>query len=413
MNLPRQFHLILYILSLVVLFPVSLEAVSLDAGLLAIANDFEREIDDIADGKIVSIAVCSFLDGTTRKPTALSEAAEEAMLKILFDKHLGKKKTVILNWKRNGPLEKAPGSDSDPVQYRFGRWEKDVFRSNRIGFVITGTTTMTDGLTTISAELIGMERGIVLKRSSETLHSSGDVALSYKKYPKPVESISPEKILEETAPKGTLFVETDPDNADVDVITGGGDRFYQGISLEPGTHRIRISAVGYENQTKMVLIDPGMASKISVQLEPVDEPKKDVPTILIGENFRYEGEAVNGKKDGQGTIVLANGDRYTGQWKDDIKHGRGVYFFASGDKYDGEWENGKFHGTGTYTFANGSRYVGQWRYDQKHGEGIYHHKSGDRWEGSYVNNKRHGKGIFFGVTGEPLEEYWENGRLIR
>jgi hypothetical protein len=236
---------------------------------------------------------------------------------------------------------------------------------------------------------------------------------------KPVERRAPEKIPEDVASKGTLFVETDPVSAEVTMVTGDGDIFYQGILLEPGTHRIRISAMDYKDETKMVLIGAGKVSRIRVQLVsvapavPVDEPKRELPKILTGENFRYEGDAVDGRKHGEGTVVLANGDRYTGQWVDDEKHGRGTYSFANGDQYTGEWDNGRFHGTGTYAFKNGGRYTGPWRYDQKHGQGVYYHSNGDRWEGSYINNKRHGKGTFFEADGEAVEEYWENDKLIR
>ena len=42
----------------------------------------------------------------------------------------------------------------------------------------------------------------------------------------------------------------------------------------------------------------------------------------------------------------SNGDVYEGQFVDGLKEGFGVYIWASGSKYEGNWKAGKKHGQG-------------------------------------------------------------------
>jgi len=51
----------------------------------------------------------------------------------------------------------------------------------------------------------------------------------------------------------------------------------------------------------------------------------------------YEGEILNGKKNGYGTQVMENGDKYEGQWSKDLKHGFGVLTLQTGDVYTGHF----------------------------------------------------------------------------
>ena len=46
----------------------------------------------------------------------------------------------------------------------------------------------------------------------------------------------------------------------------------------------------------------------------------------------YEGQWMNGKKDGRGILIWANSAwRYEGMFKNDMKHGIGILIFANGD----------------------------------------------------------------------------------
>ena len=47
--------------------------------------------------------------------------------------------------------------------------------------------------------------------------------------------------------------------------------------------------------------------------------------------------------------------------------GKGKKTYADGESYDGDWIEGKKEGLGTYRWADGSIYVGELKNDKKHG----------------------------------------------
>jgi len=65
------------------------------------------------------------------------------------------------------------------------------------------------------------------------------------------------------------------------------------------------------------------------------------------EKHVYQGQFLNGKKNGTGIIKLISGNIYDGQWIEGVKDGRGVYFDAASKViYSGEWRDGKKDGQG-------------------------------------------------------------------
>jgi hypothetical protein len=58
--------------------------------------------------------------------------------------------------------------------------------------------------------------------------------------------------------------------------------------------------------------------------------------------------------------VWANGQRYEGQWVDGRKEGFGRYFWPNGDLFEGQFLNGIYHGEGTLTYVSGRKVVGEW-----------------------------------------------------
>ena len=58
------------------------------------------------------------------------------------------------------------------------------------------------------------------------------------------------------------------------------------------------------------------------------------------------------------TVNYANGDKYEGDFVNGHKEGEGVYTFESGDVYEGAFEAGSFHGKGKYTTQFGDVYEG-------------------------------------------------------
>ncbi|MGM0651857.1 MAG: DUF4282 domain-containing protein [Bacillota bacterium] len=75
---------------------------------------------------------------------------------------------------------------------------------------------------------------------------------------------------------------------------------------------------------------------------------------------RYEGEMIDGKREGEGTWVRPDGSKYTGQWKNDKPDGIGTFIWPDGRKFKGYWKSGKRHGKGIEILPDGKRIEGEW-----------------------------------------------------
>ena len=71
----------------------------------------------------------------------------------------------------------------------------------------------------------------------------------------------------------------------------------------------------------------------------------------------------------KGATEIKDGSVYEGEWVNGKRDGQGVLIQIDGTRYEGMFENNQFHGVGCQTFANGDRYTGEWFYDKKHGKG--------------------------------------------
>ncbi|CAF3703444.1 unnamed protein product [Rotaria socialis] len=125
----------------------------------------------------------------------------------------------------------------------------------------------------------------------------------------------------------------------------------------------------------------------------------------------YEGQTMNGKKQGEGTYKWANGGEYTGEWNEDNFHGQGSRIWASGDTYIGRWADGKKQGHGTYTWQNGSHYEGDWKDDKRMGRGVWKSKDGYQYNGEFLDGERHGKGTYTWSDGSTYTGHWKNGNM--
>jgi len=107
----------------------------------------------------------------------------------------------------------------------------------------------------------------------------------------------------------------------------------------------------------------------------------------------YDGEFMNGKRNGQGTFSFEDGAVYRGQWKDDNFHGQGAFYSANGDEFRGEYRNGKTV-YGKYTWADGDVYEGEFKGGRPGGKGTFIFISGvkDKYVGEVKEGEMHGKG---------------------
>ena len=131
-------------------------------------------------------------------------------------------------------------------------------------------------------------------------------------------------------------------------------------------------------------------------------------TQLDGEIFI--GEWKEGKIYGNGIRYHSNGDRYVGNYVNNIRCGKGHYIFANGDSYEGKWINGKANGQGKFVFKNGNIYEGEFKDNIISGKGCFTMKNGDIYSGIFVNGLINGKGTYINKKGEKYDGYFKNGK---
>ena len=115
----------------------------------------------------------------------------------------------------------------------------------------------------------------------------------------------------------------------------------------------------------------------------------------------YEGDFVNNLREGYGKNIFKDGDYYIGYYLKDKRHGKGKQFYKNGTLLsDIDFFNDKFEGYGRYNYEDGEYYIGQWHNCLKHGKGKIYYKNGNiKFDGNFINDKKEGYG----------EYYWEDG----
>ena len=127
---------------------------------------------------------------------------------------------------------------------------------------------------------------------------------------------------------------------------------------------------------------------------------------------KYEGQTINGKKEGKGIYIYQNGCKYEGYFKNDKKEGNGIFYYANGDRYKGNFHEGNFHGNGVFYFNNGDRYEGEFNKNKYSGKGKYFYHNGDRFEGQWLNDKKHGQGIYIYLNGDKITGNYLDGKPL-
>ena len=94
----------------------------------------------------------------------------------------------------------------------------------------------------------------------------------------------------------------------------------------------------------------------------------------------YEGNLVNGKRDGTGKLISFDRKRviYEGEWSHDKPHGFGKKLFSNGDQHHGHYRDGIREGWGTYLYSNGDKYQGTWKSGHMHGHGEFIWRNGNQ-----------------------------------
>lgn len=165
---------------------------------------------------------------------------------------------------------------------------------------------------------------------------------------------------------------------------------------------------------------------------------------------RYEGEFREGEFHGQGVYTWPDGTRIEGRWfyggqyigrvnESGLPHGHGVMSWWGDDyRYEGEWVDGRRDGHGVMTWPawqSGIKlYEGEWgggrrdgyewdiEYTFKgvgglpHGHGVMTWSSAfglERYVGEFREGRRHGQGVFMGTDGDRYEGEWIAGEIQR
>ncbi|HSD39399.1 MAG TPA: hypothetical protein VLC92_17965 [Rhodocyclaceae bacterium] len=125
----------------------------------------------------------------------------------------------------------------------------------------------------------------------------------------------------------------------------------------------------------------------------------------------FDGNMVNGKREGKGLFKWANGQSYEGNWRDDMADGEGKFVWANGQIYQGTWVADKPEGRGSIHFANGDQYDGQISNGLPHGKGAKTYASSqDRYEGDFVQGEAHGEGSYRWKSGDLYVGSWQKGK---
>ena len=129
------------------------------------------------------------------------------------------------------------------------------------------------------------------------------------------------------------------------------------------------------------------------------------------DTIKYEGDFVNGKKEGNGKYIYESGSYYIGQFLNDLKHGKGKEYYKNGTiRYEGDFVNDKAEGNGKYIYDDGEYYIGQWLNGLKHGKGKKYYKNGNiKYEGNFVNDKYEGNGKYIWEDGSYYIGQFLNG----
>ncbi|XP_078612753.1 radial spoke head 10 homolog B-like isoform X2 [Branchiostoma floridae x Branchiostoma japonicum] len=137
----------------------------------------------------------------------------------------------------------------------------------------------------------------------------------------------------------------------------------------------------------------------------------------------YEGDWVQGIKQGWGRRVYKSGNVFEGQWMNNQRHGQGTMIWHSlNQRYEGTWENGVIHGFGTHTWflkrVPGSQYpmrneyTGEFVNGVRHGRGKFLFAGGAVYDGEWEDNKKYGWGVFTFKNGRIFEGQFENDHML-
>jgi hypothetical protein len=128
---------------------------------------------------------------------------------------------------------------------------------------------------------------------------------------------------------------------------------------------------------------------------------------------KYDGEVVNGVREGYGTYFYHNGDKYEGMWINNKKHGMGTLYYKDGNLYIGQWKNSEKEGIGSIYLKNGEKYYGEFKTGKRNGKGVLISPDHNKFTGYFKENRKNGVGIMVNTKSKKKsKEQWNIGVLV-
>ena len=125
---------------------------------------------------------------------------------------------------------------------------------------------------------------------------------------------------------------------------------------------------------------------------PLDNVRRKYPKIEQDE-FSYEGEWKNRKRDGVGVLIWKNVAKFTGEFLEDRVWCFVILHHDDGDEYMGYWEEFQAKGVGKYHTKKIMNYDGYWDNDKQNGFGMEKWPRNTKFEGEYLDGNKEGVGI--------------------
>jgi len=144
------------------------------------------------------------------------------------------------------------------------------------------------------------------------------------------------------------------------------------LALPPVPPESREAMQKFGNPGTVMSVEPshgGDGGQLEVRSDFEDEPGA-ATQAFTGQTMQewkgggvYQGQVVQGKRQGEGIMTWPTGKIYVGHWKDDKFHGHGLLQATAerGCIYNGEFAQGKCHGVGRCEWpTRGTWYDGEW-----------------------------------------------------
>ena len=133
-------------------------------------------------------------------------------------------------------------------------------------------------------------------------------------------------------------------------------------------------------------------------------------TLEIFDESIYEGEFLEGSKDGKGKLIfLKDMTVYEGEFKEDKFNGKGKLKFQ-GKIYEGTWENDLMQGMFTIQYNPQIQFKGNYEKNVKHGPASFLWENGTIFKCKFKHGVLHGEGIFIKPNGDFKIGIWNNGK---